>query len=520
VDGTATRSEGLRSLLEAQEGHRERRRKPALAMAHQANATGQRVAVRDRRHLPFFQVHLRALRAIREHAAGPRRLRAIGFYGLVCQLANEQRHVGDHQRVEASYDTLCDRARIGRSTVKTLLDILVDAGVVRIQRTSDRGTGAVSTLLHLPVQEPPWTAMTVVMAEQLAEARDDGHPLRDLGAVITLLELCAEQRGDRGGLQAEVVRADLADRAGLSIDTLDRCNSALEAAGVLQIERRRAGPRGKHLPSVYTIVEPALGVAAEQDRGSRISGPGWPQNRTGVAASQDSRSQDAATLSPETRRSNARARSPEVEEQLENLTPQTPLSRPARAARNEGEQGSPAERLCERLCATWEPVLGDGPSRAYGRQRQAWVDAASSLLDRHPADRLELALGYAPHDTVLSSRAISMPGFSAIADDLIVRANARRLHQTDSNRTSGPGPAGWPDARVALQRAIRRHGRDNSQAARTELIARNPLFAGFLEQVRWTELCEDELRYVERRYAEIWAGFQPARTTIRHQETA
>jgi hypothetical protein len=301
VDGTATRIGGLRSVLGAKEGHRERRRKPTLAMAHQANTIRQSVAVRDRRHLPFFQVHLRAVRAIRAHAAGPRRLRAIGFYGLLCQLANEQRHVGDHQRVHANYDTLCDRAGIGRSTVKTLLDILIGAGVVGIQRTSDSSTGTVTTLLRLPVQEPPWTAMTVVMAERLGQARGDGHPLRDLGAVITLLELCAEQRGNRGGLAAEVVRADLAERAGLSIDALDRCNRALEAAGVLQIERRRQGSGGRHLPSVYTIVEPDDGVAADQDWGGRVSGPGWPQNRTGVAARQDSRSQDAATVGPETR---------------------------------------------------------------------------------------------------------------------------------------------------------------------------------------------------------------------------
>jgi hypothetical protein len=239
-----------------------------------------------------------------------------------------------------------------------------------------------------------------------------------------------------------------------------------------------------------------------------------------VAANQDSWSQDAATLGPETRPSNARAGSLEVEEQLENLTPQTPLSRPGGAARGEGEPGSPAEQLCERLCATWEPLLGDGPFRAYGRQRQAWLDAASSLLDRHPADRLDQALGYAPHDTVLSSRAISMPGFAAIADDLIVRANARRLHQTASRQTSGPGAAGWSDARAALARAIRRHGRDNSRAARTELIAHNPRFAAFLEQVRWTELCQDELRYVERRYAQIWAELRPVRTTIQQQERA
>ena len=84
-------------------------------------------------------------------------------------------------------------------------------------------------------------------------------------------------------------------------------------------------------------------------------------------------------------------------------------------------------------------MLGDGPTRAYGRQRQAWLDAASSLLDRHPADRLEQALCYAPHDTVLSSRAISMPGFAAIADDLIVRANARRLQQTEQQQNERAG---------------------------------------------------------------------------------
>jgi hypothetical protein len=111
-----------------------------------------------------------------------------------------------------------------------------------------------------------------------------------------------------------------------------------------------------------------------------------------------------------------------------------------------------------------------------------------------------------------------MPGFAAIADDLIVRANARRLQKTDSGRTSGPSAAGWSDARVALERAIRRHGRDYSHAARTELIAHHPRFAAFLAQVRWTELCEQELRYVERRYAEIWAGLAPALPTVEPPE--
>jgi hypothetical protein len=246
-------------------------------MAYQANTNQQPVAVRDRRDLPFFQVHLRAVRAIRQHAEGPRRVRAIGFYGLLCQLANEQRHVGDHVRVRAGYDELCARGKTGASSVKALLDILVDAGAANVERLPDRRRGAVTTVLHLAVRAPPWMAVTVAMAEQLARDRADGHLLRDLGAVIVLLELCAEQRDRLGGLQAEVMRTDLAARAGVSVDSLDRCNRALERAGVLRIDRRREGPGGRHLPSVYTVVEAAPGVAAKQEGGGRKRGPPLPK---------------------------------------------------------------------------------------------------------------------------------------------------------------------------------------------------------------------------------------------------
>ena len=71
------------------------------------------VEVRDRRELPFFQVHLAAVRAIRQTASGPSLVRAIGFYALQCQLANEQRRLGEDRVMHSSSDTLTRRSHAG-----------------------------------------------------------------------------------------------------------------------------------------------------------------------------------------------------------------------------------------------------------------------------------------------------------------------------------------------------------------------------------------------------------------------
>jgi hypothetical protein len=86
------------------------------------------ITIRDRRELPFFQVQLRAVQAIRNETTGPRRLRAIGFYALLCQLANEQRHTGEHRRVRVTYDELSARGQMSKRSVKLLLDVLGAAG--------------------------------------------------------------------------------------------------------------------------------------------------------------------------------------------------------------------------------------------------------------------------------------------------------------------------------------------------------------------------------------------------------
>jgi len=170
--------------------------------------------------------------------SGPRRLRAIGFYALLCHFANEQRHVGEHRTLRITYETLAARGQMSKRTIKLLLDALDHSGVVRLERQSDRGTGAIVSVLHLLVLSEPWIGLTVAMADHLAAPRPGGHLLRDLGLVVVLLEFCAEQRTRHAGLAAEVTRADIAARAGLTVDRVDDSNHALERTGLLEITRR------------------------------------------------------------------------------------------------------------------------------------------------------------------------------------------------------------------------------------------------------------------------------------------
>ncbi len=89
------------------------------------------VTIADRRQLPFFMVYTRAVEAIRYVTAGPRRVRTIGFYGLLCQLANEQRNIGQQRRVRYSYDLLAGRGGVSKGNIAKMLTCLERAGVLR-----------------------------------------------------------------------------------------------------------------------------------------------------------------------------------------------------------------------------------------------------------------------------------------------------------------------------------------------------------------------------------------------------
>ena len=118
------------------------------------------------------------------------------------------------------------------------------------------------------------------------------------------------------------------------------------------------------------------------------------------------------------------------------------------------------------MLAAWEPALGDTPRQSFIANRRRWLNAAAALLERHPRERLDAALDYMVTDEILGSEALTMPGFAKVADKLLARAHARRTRTTTRQPpTPGTTPGlGWPDAKVLLERAIPRHGRDGRKA--------------------------------------------------------
>ena len=242
--------------------------------------TAQTVEIHDRRELPFFQVRLRALSQIRSQVDGPRRVRTVGFYALICQIANEQRHTGQHRTVQITYEQLAHRSGAGRSSIRRLLEVLCAAGVIDYGLVNDPTRAAPVGVTQLLIHDGSWEAITVAMANEIARPRRGGHVLRDLGLVTILLEFCAGQREHHGGLRAEITRGDIAARAGLTVDRVDDCNRILEQCGILGIARRRSERGGRNLANVYEIHEaPSRGIeGGEPGPAGRKTGTGRAEN--------------------------------------------------------------------------------------------------------------------------------------------------------------------------------------------------------------------------------------------------
>jgi len=179
-----------------------------------------------------------------------------------------------------------------------MLDVLALARVVRCERVDDPERGTTVMVVHLLVQDGGWTAVTVAMAEHVALPRLGGHRLCDLGVIVVLLELCASQRAELGGLSAQVTRGEIAARAGISVDRLDDRIQLLEHASVLSVERRRRPNGGRHLPSAYTIHEapPARSssIAAAPRSGTGRAADRYPQGRASVPAARRTSTSRAA----------------------------------------------------------------------------------------------------------------------------------------------------------------------------------------------------------------------------------
>jgi hypothetical protein len=461
-------------------------------------AVSERIAVRDRRELPFVMVRLDALEAIRAHAAGLARARALGLYALLCLLANEQRAVGERRRLTASRDVLCARARIGSSSLAAAKRLLVQSAVARWQTGCDeRGAPAASTI-ELLVQDRGFVALSVASITLLLERSPT--PLPPLAMFVTLLEVC--ERTAPGETAAEISRSELAGRLGCSLDTLDRWSATLRSLGVLRTERR-ADPRGHgYLPTLWTILEPNVptgiseptypqqetDLAANGDRPARSRGPAQPQLGTDGPASEDRPARPAPTPGPALRL-HARARI-EGETEGEDLSPPTPSS--AQSGGGEGELAEPVRRLCDALLGALA-VRGPGPQRRYDARPALWHAAARRILADIPLERVLEALAYLPGDQVIGTRVRGMPELEEHLEELLFRCAAAprhaALHSTASVRPGGALP--WASAKALLQQAAAAGGARSDAAER--LQREHPRLAQFARAFGWRRLREMDL---------------------------
>jgi hypothetical protein len=493
------------------------------------------VTIADRRELPFFMVYTRAVEAIREHTAGPRRVRTIGFYGLLCQLANEQRNIGQQRRVRYSYDLLVARGGVSKGNIAKMLTCLEQAGVLRREMQPDPERGGSISIAHLLIHEHSFIAVTVPMADRLAAPRDGGHLLRDLGLIVVLLEFCVRQGPEGTWTQAQVTRSQIAEHSGLHVDRVDDCHHVLEAAGLLTIERRRATNGGRNLPSIYTVHEAPLSQGGETElaawgnetgRAADRNGQGGEtelagrQMETGRAAEQNWQGGNAAIGGADPPPSNARAGDGGPEEQRENFQGGQP--EPVDDGRCVGYGTS--DWVIEAFIDAWRPALGSSPAIRYGRDTRRWHEAADRLLERLEPARIAAGFAQMVADPYIGAKATTLPDFDRIAEELI----AKRFATADRDRhgTAFPPPGdlrspaasalSWTAAKDHLTRAIQRHGRDHRAAALAELGAIHPTLERFVLTARWTELCEHPLHYSDRQYRDLWSELTERNTD--HQE--
>ena len=482
------------------------------------------VTISDRRELPFFMVYTRAVEAIREHTAGPRRVRTIGFYGLLCQLANEQRNIGQQRRVRYSYELLATHGGVSKGNIAKMLSCLELAGVLHRETQADPERGGSISIAHLLIHEHSFIAVTVPMADRLAAPRDGGHLLRDLGLIIVLLEFCVRQGSEGTWTQAQVSRSRIAEHSGLHVERVDDCHHILEAAGLLTIERRRASNGGRNLPSIYTIHEAPLSQGGETELAGRQNGTGRAagrngqggeselagrQNGTGRAAGQNWQGGNAATGIADSPPSSARAGDGGPEEQRENIQSGEP--EPVDGVRSVAY--GTRDWVIEAFIDAWKPALGSSPAVRYRSDTRRWHEAADRLLERLEPERIAAGFSQMVADPYIGAKATTLPDFDRIAEELVAKrfATADRdrhgaaFRPTGDPRSPDASALSWPAAKDHLARAIQRHGRDHRAAALAELGAIHPTLERFVLTARWTVLCEHPLHYSERQYRDLWA---------------
>lgn len=512
-----------------------------------------RVELRDRRRLPFFMVHTEALAAIRGAVGGARRARALGAYGVLCAIANEQREIGEREKLFLRHAELASRLGTNGDTARQYLRAFADADVARVIRRVDELGVPLPNQINLLAREGGF--LTPTAATLAAIRRLGGAWLAALGLYLTMLELCAEQRHDGDGARCETTRRRLGERLGVSTRSIDAYTEALRSAGVLAVEQR-TGHAG-NLPNLYELIEPARAAGrddtapetprAASDRTGRNNRPDPVQHPAPSLAASDltgrNRRPDpaqqptdpgaepgleggetCATTPPGTDTPYARPRNPQESSRAEDFSP--PPSTKDRANKGDEDDSQLTDQavaLCERLseiavARTTAARLARPDS--WPNAREKWLTAARRILVDcgYPAARARRALDWLAGDGFLGSQILTMPELAARIDQVIIRAESTGHTPTPGSTTSSDQAPGWEEAWGQIRRAIARHGADNRAGALTQLEAEHPALCAFVLRVGWRALCHDAADYRQREWRATYE--QIAAQTPRDQEAA
>lgn len=102
-------------------------------------------------------------------------------------------------------------------------------------------------------RRPPFCFQTLGALDAIRDLFDGAKRSTAIAIYVVLTEQANRAGGAsaREGFQAG--RAELAQAAGVSLDTLDRYTIAFEAAGLIEIERTKIG--GANLPNTWTLID-------------------------------------------------------------------------------------------------------------------------------------------------------------------------------------------------------------------------------------------------------------------------
>ncbi|MTD47583.1 hypothetical protein GKE82_25600 [Conexibacter sp. W3-3-2] len=154
---------------------------------------------------------------------------------------------------------------------------------------------------------------------------------------------------------------------------------------------------------------------------------------------------------------------------------------------------NPVEILIERFMGHLASGLSAARvARLYAPQRDSWLPIAAELLEDFPLDQLLAGVDYLQTDTILSSKAKTLPAFAELVDDILLRARAATTNAAArgpvADASGGEAAPSWATAWNHLRRAVSAHGRSGETKARASLATASPVLEEFVDHLGWSSI--------------------------------